>query len=71
MGYTVTEKVGEDGMLHIAVPSAKPGSLVRISVEVPEESAKKGKPSAYGLLKDRLETGDDLNDPIPGLEDYR
>lgn len=71
MGYTVTEKVGEDGMVHIAVPSVPPGSVVRISVEVPEEPPQKVKNDVYGLLRGRLVTGDDLNDPIPGLEMYQ
>lgn len=64
--FETTGKVGEDGMVHLAVPGVTPGLVVRIIVDAEP-------PKIYrepGGLKGKIRIAPDFDDPIPEMEPY-
>lgn len=79
---TWTETVGEDGMVHLALPELEPGQ--RVEVTVRDETGKKnGQPAPIrrepdefgryrtaGGLEGMIWIAPDFDDPIPEMEPY-
>lgn len=74
---TRTETVGEDGMVHVAVPDAQPGESIQVTLSkggwhkpgplVPDEH---GRYRTAGGLEGLVRIAEDFDDPLPEMEPY-
>ena len=67
-----TETVGEDGMVHIALPELEPGKCVEVTVRerrvlVPDAE---GRYRRAGGLEGKIRIAPDFDDPLPEMEPY-
>jgi hypothetical protein len=60
------QRVGEDGMVHVVVPDAEPGTEVVVIITKTPMRRLEG----FGRLRGKLIIRDDFDDPIPGMEEY-
>lgn len=79
---TRTETVGEDGMVHLALPDLRPGQTIEVTVRdglltgSARSAPVSGKPDEFGRfrrvgrLKELVTTSSDFDDPLPEMEPY-
>ncbi len=69
MGYGIEAEVGEDGMVHVAIPGTAPGEKVKLEVTREERirRAAENYDKRIGWLKGKIEILPSFDDPIEGL----
>ena len=78
---TRTETVGEDGMVHLALPELEPGHPIKITIEdarlndgwasaQPRSPDSEGRYRQAGRLKGLVTTSLDFDDPLLEMEPY-
>ena len=67
--FGIEAEVGEDGMVHAAMPGVKPGTKVRIEMSREEEirRAAENYHKRVGAFKGQIVIHESFDDPIEGL----